>query len=38
MLSFAGESYHKGIYLQFLRQIFYHTFRMIIKEEEKNVE
>ena len=37
MLSFAGESYHKGIYLQFLRLIFYHTLRVIIKEEQ-NIE
>jgi len=37
MLSFAGESYHKGIYLQFLRLIFDHTLRVIINE-EKNIE
>lgn len=37
VLSFAGESHHKGIYLQLLRLLFYHTFRVIIKE-EKNVE
>lgn len=37
MLKFAGESYHKSIYLQFLRLIFDHTFRVIINE-GKNVE